>query len=138
MSYLKLALGSVIVSFVVVSVLRAPQKPANAAAGTAVAVSEGAGLKDINLQMIRSNKVGFGNVYEATFSIANRNRYPIKDFTVTCYHAANSGSMIDSNTRTIYEMIPANGTTYVNDFNMVFINTQVVRTYCEVTNFRKA
>lgn len=139
MSNLKLALGAIFVSFVFVSAVRMPSRQARAAFDMPAAVpSEGAGLADINLQLIRANKTGFGNVLEATFSISNRNRYPVKDLTVTCHHAANSGSVIDSNTRTIYELIPANGSTYVNDFNMGFVNTQSVRTLCEVTGFRRA
>ena len=36
----------------------------------------------------------------ATFVIYNDNKFPVKDLVVTCTHTANSGTVIDSNTRT--------------------------------------
>ncbi|MDQ3816511.1 MAG: zinc ribbon domain-containing protein, partial [Acidobacteriota bacterium] len=50
------------------------------------------------------SKGGFGSVMIADFVIENSSNYIIKDLEVTCTHFANSGTQIDSNTRTIYEM----------------------------------
>lgn len=43
----------------------------------------------------------------ATFRIDNNNPVPIKDIEVTCIHWANSDTVIDRNTRTIYQRINA-------------------------------
>jgi hypothetical protein len=132
------------IGFMVIGTLRHHPKasPATPAGETGAAVSkppsQGAGLADIKLNIINLNKVGFGNILEATFSINNLNQYPVKDLTVTCKHVANSGTVIDSNTRTIYEMIPSRGSTYIRDFNMGFINNQMTGSACAVTGFSRA
>jgi hypothetical protein len=77
---------------------------------------------------------GFGNVMMANFTFENRNAFSVKDIEVTCTHIANSGTKIDSNTRTIYEIIPGNGLRSVRDFNMGFVNSQAAKSRCEVTN----
>jgi len=77
---------------------------------------------------------GFGSVMEANFKITNPSEYAIKDLEVTCTHFASSGTKIDSNTRTIYEIVPARGTKKVNDFNMGFIHSQAKQSSCEVTD----
>lgn len=77
-------------------------------------------------------KSGFDMVMEVDFTFTNRSPYPAKDITVTCTHFAPSGTEIDSNTRTIYEVIPANGKKIVKKFNMGFIDTQATSTTCKI------
>src|SRR6266481_4898064 len=48
---------------------------------------------------------GFGNIMEADFTIKNNSNYNIKDLEIRCRHSAKSGTEIDSNTRTIYDVI---------------------------------
>jgi len=48
-------------------------------------------------------------VMVADFTITNLSNYTVKDLDVTCTHYANSGTEIDSNSRTIYETVPAKG-----------------------------
>ena len=109
-----------------------------AEATTGSKISEGRGLADISLSMISMDKTGFGNVLEVTMRITNRNRYAIKDVTVRCEHAARSGSVIDYNSRTVYEKIGPSENTIVQNFNMGFINTQATKSACEVTDFTRA
>jgi len=78
---------------------------------------------------------GFGSVMIATFVIYNDNPGPIKDVVVTCVHAANSGTVIDSNRRTVYELIDPKSYFSVRDMNMGFINSQAERSNCKATNF---
>lgn len=80
------------------------------------------------------SKTGFGSVMEARFNIYNPLEFDVKDIEITCRHFANSGTMIDKNTRTIYEIIPAGGSRFFNDFNMGFIHSQAERSRCEVTS----
>ena len=78
------------------------------------------------------SKGGFGSVMEADFTIQNPSNYAIKDIEVTCTHFANSGTEIDSNTRTIYETVPAKGKKVVKNFNMGFIHSQAHKSGCEI------
>jgi hypothetical protein len=92
-------------------------------------------LENIKVEALSWSKEGFGNVMVATFRIDNNNPVPIKDVQVTCAHFANSGSMIDGNTRIVYEFINANSYHYVRDMNMGFINIQAERSRCDATDF---
>jgi|GEM_PF-748373 len=75
---------------------------------------------------------GFGSVMIADFTIQNPSNYAIKDLEVTCTHFASSGTKIDSNTRTIYELVPAKGKKIVKGFNMGMINSQASTSSCSV------
>ena len=85
----------------------------------------------------RWDKSGFGSVMIATFVIYNDNKFPVKDLVVKCTHAAASGTVIDSNTRTIYERIDASGYQSVVDMNMGFIHSAVKSSQCNVVNFTR-
>lgn len=80
-------------------------------------------------------KVGFDNVMEANFKIINKSDYPIRDIQVRCTHYAKSGTKIDSNRATIYDVVPANSTKTFEDFNMGFIHTQAQSTSCVLVDF---
>lgn len=82
------------------------------------------------------SKGGFGNVMMADFSIHNPSDYTIKDIEVTCTHFANSGTEIDSNTRTIYEFVPARGKKSIKNFNMGLIHNQAEKTSCRITDLQ--
>ena len=74
------------------------------------------------------------NVMTGTFTITNKNDFEIKDIEIKCYHYAPSGTLIDSNTRTVYEKIPAKGKKTLKDFNMGFIHSQANKSGCIVEN----
>jgi hypothetical protein len=63
----------------------------------------------------------------AKFIIKNDGDVPVKDLEIKCTHSAASGTVIDSNTRTIYQVFPAHKTRTVRNFNMGFINSQSVQ-----------
>jgi hypothetical protein len=76
-----------------------------------------------NLLLIENfswSKEAFGSVMEANFVIKNKLPWPVKDIEVRCQHSAPSGTLIDSNTRTIYQRFEANQTRRVSKFNMGF------------------
>jgi hypothetical protein len=77
-------------------------------------------------------KAGFDNVMEADFVVKNDSRYNIKDFEIKCVHFAKSGTEIDSNTRTIYEIVEAHSTKKFPHFNMGFIHSQVASSSCAI------
>ena len=90
------------------------------------------------LQGTSWNKDGFDNIMILSTDIKNPLEYTVKDIEITCTHYANSGTKIDSNTRTIYEQIPANGSLNLDDFNMGFIHTQATKSGCNVTGASRA
>jgi hypothetical protein len=55
------------------------------------------------------SKGGFENVMLANSTITNGSDRAVKDVTITCTHYAPSGTKIDSNTRTLYEVVSARG-----------------------------
>ena len=59
-------------------------------------------LRDVKLDF-KWHKDGFGNIMIANFTLKNPTEYRFKDFEIKCTHSAPSGTVIDSNTRTIYE-----------------------------------
>lgn len=90
--------------------------------------------KYVEITSFNWSKTGFGSVMEARFNIYNPLDFDVKDIEITCRHSANSGTVIDRNTRTIYEIIPARSSRYFNDFNMGFIHSQAERSQCEITS----
>jgi RNA polymerase subunit RPABC4/transcription elongation factor Spt4 len=79
------------------------------------------------------SKGGFGNVMEATFTVKNNSAYNIKDFEITCRHFAKSGTEIDSNKRTIFDVVKAHSTRKFPNFNMGFIHSQAEQSSCKIT-----
>lgn len=77
-------------------------------------------------------KDGFGSVMMATFTIKNDGDKDVKDIEIKCVHSAPSGTVIDSNTRTIYEVIPAHKSRTFRNFSMGFINSQAAKSDCEI------
>lgn len=96
------------------------------------------GLSRISVGGLRWGKGITGSIMEASFSITNQNNYAVKDLVVTCVHTANSGTVIDSNTRTVYEVVYPGNTFLVHDLNMGFIHSQAQYTRCGITGFTPA
>jgi hypothetical protein len=65
-------------------------------------------------------------------TIANGTDTPLKDIELTCTSSAPSGTVIDRNVRTIYEIVKTKRR--FRDFSMGFIAHQATRTSCEITD----
>lgn len=100
-------------------------------------ISKSEALHNVRIGGFSWEKSGFGSVMKATFVIYNDNLFPVKDVTVTCKHAADSGTIIDSNTRTIYERVDARSYYSVIGMNMGFIHSAVNSSSCRVVNFSR-
>ena len=111
----------------IVASVPGPEKP----------ISKSETLHKLRIGGVSWEKSGFGSVMIATFVIYNDNTFPIKDVAVTCTHAADSGTIIDSNTRTIYELIKARGYYSVVKLNMGFIHSAVNSSVCHAVNFSR-
>jgi hypothetical protein len=80
------------------------------------------------------SKGGFGSIMLIDrMTVKNEAPFAIKDFVVKCTHQGPSGTDMDSNTRRVYDIVPANGTKTVREINMGFIHSQVATTNCEIT-----
>jgi hypothetical protein len=72
------------------------------------------------------------SILTATFIIKNDGDVPVKDLEVKCTHYGSSGTEIDSNTRTIYQVFPAHKTRTIRGFNMGFIASQAATSGCHI------
>jgi hypothetical protein len=90
-------------------------------------------IRDVKLDC-RWQKGGFDTVMIADFTITNPTQYRFKDFEVKCTHYAPSGTEIDSNTRTIYEIVEPHSTKFVNQMNMGFIHSQAAESACKLAD----
>lgn len=80
-------------------------------------------------------KGGFGSIMEADFRVKNNSDHSIKDIEIQCNHYAKSGTKVDSNSRTMYDVIGPNSIQSYQDFNMGFIHDQANTTSCLVKKF---
>ena len=133
----KVLLGLVLLGGLINVISQQNSRPTASATGeSSVASSSDAVRRKIAIEKWNWSKDGFGNVMVADFLFKNDNPFPVKDLTVTCVHSAPSGTKIDKNTRTIYEIIQPHGTKRVQNFNMGFIATQAVQSSCTVVDFQ--
>lgn len=80
------------------------------------------------------NKDGFSSIMMVDATVQNHAPFPIKDFELHCVHQGPSGTDMDRNTRTVYEIVPARGSKRVREINMGFIHSQVATSRCEITD----
>ncbi len=90
-------------------------------------------MKNVELDFSWGTK-GFGNIMNANFTITNNSNIAIKDVDIECSHFAKSGTLIDSNKRTIYEIVDAGETKQFNDFDMGFIHSQANESSCVISD----
>jgi len=77
-------------------------------------------------------KEGFGSVMMADFTIRNDSPFDVKDLVIRCTDAAPSGTVIDHNTRTVYEIVKAHSTRTFRNVSMGFIQSQAQRSGCDI------
>jgi hypothetical protein len=79
-------------------------------------------------------KDAFGTAMVADFTVHNPTEYRFKDFEITCTHSAPSGTVIDFNTETIYEIVEPRSVKRMPNVDMGFIHNQAVRSVCKMTD----
>ena len=89
-------------------------------------------IKDLEIIDFQWGKEGFGSIMEASFTIKNSGTTDVKDIEIECTHFAPSGTKIDSNTRTIYEVIKAGESRNFSKFNMGFIHSQADKSFASI------
>lgn len=80
----------------------------------------------------KGTKGGFGNVLLMDLTIRNYGLSHLKDFVVHCEHSGPSGTVMDSNTLTLYQMVEAGQTRRFREINMGLMNPQATRTNCRI------
>ncbi|QHF39585.1 hypothetical protein PspS34_15510 [Pseudomonas sp. S34] len=80
-------------------------------------------------------KKSLGAIMEADLLIKNNSVADIKDIEIQCNHFAKSETKIDSNNRTIYEIIKAKSESRYLKFNMGFIHDQANSSSCFIKDF---
>lgn len=91
-------------------------------------------MANLSIKKLNWHKGGFDNVMMVDVTFQNSGEKDVKDVELTCEHYSNSGTRIDSNRKTVYEIVPANKTKRVREFNMGFIHSQAAQTDCKITN----
>jgi len=89
-------------------------------------------MREVKLKLNSWKKGGFDSIMLVNLTIENPTEYSVKDVSITCTHYAPSGTEIDSNSRTVYEVVPAKGRKSIREFNMGFIHSQASTTNCEI------
>lgn len=79
---------------------------------------------------------GFGSVMLVDFTFNNKGKYAVKDIEVVCKSSANSGTLIDKNKKTVYELVKSGETKKVQRFNMGFLNSQATSTACLIEDLK--
>jgi hypothetical protein len=140
-------LGFVLLGFIAIAALRSlDARSSNPAGGAALLTPQSQTPQPVDPRAeVRRNperyleisrfswsKEGFGSVMVADFSIKNTSDYDLKDISIKCRHSGRSGTVIDTNERTIYEIVQAKTTKPIRHFSMGFIHSQAARSGCEV------
>jgi RNA polymerase subunit RPABC4/transcription elongation factor Spt4 len=120
-------IGICFLTLIVIGIINSPDKK-----GTQPLSIEKITLEE-NMQLDYSwTKEGFGSVMEVDFIITNNNDIDVKDIQIECNHFAKSGTEIDSNNRTIYEVVKKGSKRRYPNFNMGFMHSQAVNSSCFV------
>lgn len=80
---------------------------------------------------------GFDTVAIATLTIQNDNDFRVKDVDLACRFSANSGTVLSTPSKTIYDLIPAKGRKSFKDVSIGFVNTQSARGSCWVESAKR-
>jgi hypothetical protein len=101
-------------------------------------IAEQERLLSVKLSKMSWKKGGFDSVMIVSFTLENTNSFPVKDVEVTCEGSGNSGTLIDINVRTIYDVVKAKSAKPISNFNMGLIHSQASKSWCRVSEFKNA
>lgn len=87
----------------------------------------------VEVVTFQGRKGGFGATLTLAITLKNHAEVGLKDFKIRCEHRGPSGTVMDSNTRTLYESLAA-GQQRRFTVEMGFIHGQAARTNCKVTD----
>jgi hypothetical protein len=105
----------------------------NKVSGEARGEPKYAALKQAKLD-VSWNKGGFGSVMIADFKVQNPTPYRLKDLDIKCTNFGKSGTELDTNEKTVYDIIEPNSARLLKHVNMGFIHSQAASTSCEIVD----
>ena len=73
----------------------------------------------------------------ADFRIENNLYYAIRDIDILCTHYAKSETVIDTNRKVIYDVIPAKKSKLLKGASMGFLHPQVETSSCDIVTFHR-
>lgn len=123
---------TIIAGFWLVGYLSTKQKEVETAAGGPSPKEQARKLVEFDFQWSRG---GFDTILMLNAKIQNKSRSGIKDFTITCSGYGASGTRIDSNQKTFYEVVHKGETRTFKELNMGFLNSQVHEARCGLADF---
>jgi hypothetical protein len=137
------ALFCLFLALLFIAMLLPDTKPAAVAAMPAAApVSHlsphEAALQSTTIAKYHGRKDELGMVLYETFTVRNDGAAAVKDLKIKCENEAPSGTTLDSNTRTIYEIVPAHRSRTFANFNMGFVDPQTSRSGCQIEDLTLA
>lgn len=88
----------------------------------------------VRIEKLKWNTGAADTIMMLSATLVNQSDRDIKDIEITCEHFSNSGTKIDSNNKTVYEIIKAGKSKRIRDFNMGFIHSQAATTNCSVSD----
>lgn len=77
-----------------------------------------------------------GGLLYVDFTVINNGSQQIKDIEIECVHNGKSGSRIDSNTRTIYDVVGPRSRKTFKRFSMGIIHSQATQTRCSISGLK--
>ncbi|GAC1374131.1 MAG: hypothetical protein NVSMB40_11090 [Aquirhabdus sp.] len=80
------------------------------------------------------SKGGFDSIMMLDLKINNSSKVDVKDIEIKCEDYSNSGTNIDNNEKTLYEIVKAGETKKFKKFNMGFIHSQAQKTSCSIVD----
>ncbi|MGE6790892.1 hypothetical protein ACQKFS_02565 [Pseudomonas guineae] len=77
-----------------------------------------------------------GGLLYVDFTVINNSPQKIKDIEIECIHNGKSGSRIDSNKRTIYDIVDPRSRKTFKRFSMGIIHSQATQTRCSINGLK--
>lgn len=93
-------------------------------------------INDVSLANMRWRKAGFGVVAYVTATIKNNHSTSVHDIELTCDFYGPSGTVINENSATVYETIPAYKTKTLHEVSLGFIDQQVTNAGCRIGDLK--
>lgn len=87
------------------------------------------GVEVVNMNW---RKDGFGSVMMLDITLRNDSGVVLRDFVINCEHSGPSGTIMDRNSRTLYETLAAGERRRFRNVNMGFILSQATASSCRV------
>lgn len=106
-----------------------------------MSVTSTEGPKDSRTEVMESislesdESVDKSGIMTSKFIIKNNSEYMIKDIKVKCQNFSKSHTELDTNTRTIYEILYSREAKEIRNFNMGFVHSQREYSECKIIDF---